>query len=87
VEVFGRIVRPGQLIHADKHGFLAIPPEDESRLLEAAVFMDGNECNTVISAARTASEVGQRETLERLAQASADFRKAAKSKFDRQGEW
>ncbi len=25
VEVFGRQIQPGQLIHADKHGFLAIP--------------------------------------------------------------
>ncbi|GAB1452703.1 hypothetical protein MASR2M47_27590 [Draconibacterium sp.] len=25
VEVFGRKVKPGQLIHADKHGFLVIP--------------------------------------------------------------
>ena len=25
VEVFGRTVQPGQLIHADKHGFLVIP--------------------------------------------------------------
>src|SRR4249920_3394309 len=28
VEVFGQRIEPGQLIHADKHGFLAIPPED-----------------------------------------------------------
>src|SRR5438093_747465 len=33
VEVFGRAVQPGQLIHADKHGFLVVPPEDERELL------------------------------------------------------
>lgn len=52
VEVFGRAVQPGQLIHADKHGFLAVPPEDETRLLDAARFMDENECRTLIPAAR-----------------------------------
>ena len=52
VEVFGRVIRPGQLIHADKHGFLAVPPEDEAGLLEATRFMDANECETVIPAAR-----------------------------------
>ena len=26
-----RKVQPGQLIHADKHGFLVVPPEDEAR--------------------------------------------------------
>ena len=87
VKVFGRTVRPGQLIHADKHGFLAIPAEDEARLLDAAIFMDGNECNTVIAAARAASQAGQAETLERLAIAGSEFRNAAQKKFDRQGEW
>ncbi|HKN53326.1 MAG TPA: RraA family protein, partial [Amycolatopsis sp.] len=43
VEVFGRRIDPGQLIHADKHGFLAIPKEDEAHLLDAARFMDNNE--------------------------------------------
>jgi hypothetical protein len=31
------------LIHADKHGFLAIPPGDEPGLLEATRFMDATE--------------------------------------------
>ncbi|MBI3119256.1 MAG: RraA family protein, partial [Candidatus Hydrogenedentes bacterium] len=43
VEVFGRGIRPGQLIHADKHGFLAIPEGEEKNLLDAARFMDPNE--------------------------------------------
>src|SRR5690606_31807815 len=52
VTVFGRKIRPGQLVHADKHGFLAVPAGEEARLLEAARFMDSNECATVITAAR-----------------------------------
>ncbi|MFM8579474.1 MAG: RraA family protein, partial [Planctomycetaceae bacterium] len=39
VSVFGRTILPGQLVHADKHGFLVIPPEDEEQLLDAAGFM------------------------------------------------
>ena len=87
VEVFGRIIHPGQLIHADKHGFLAVPFEDEGALLDAALFMDGNECNTVIAAARESSAAGQAETLDRLAQAGHQFRKAAQKRFHRDGEW
>ncbi len=51
VEVFGNQVNSGDLIHADKHGFLIIPEEDQSRILEASLFMDNNECDTVINAA------------------------------------
>jgi 4-hydroxy-4-methyl-2-oxoglutarate aldolase len=32
VEVFGCKVCPGDLIHADQHGFFVIPPEDQARL-------------------------------------------------------
>ena len=53
VEVFGCPVHPGDLIHADKHGFVVIPPEDQEHLLDAVTFMDANECNTVIAAARS----------------------------------
>ena len=55
VEVFGCPVQPGALIHADKHGFLVIPAEDQERLLDASTFADATECNTVIAAARSAS--------------------------------
>jgi regulator of RNase E activity RraA len=81
VEVFGRKVLPSQLIHADKHGFLAIPPEDEARLLDAARFMDSNECNTVIPAARGAVGLPVEEVLKQLDKARADFRTAALKKF------
>jgi len=87
VEVFGRIVQPGQLIHADKHGFLAIPGADEERLLAAAVFMDQNECNTLIPAARGDGGRSQEDLLNEIDDAGAEFGAAVKAKFGRRGEW
>lgn len=87
VEVFGQTIRPGQLIHADKHGFLAIPPEDEPRLLEAAAFMDANECRTVIAAARSASGLETAAILARMSDAARSFGAEARKKFSRTGEW
>ncbi len=81
VEVFGRKIQPGQLIHADKHGFLAVPDEDLGDLLEAARFMDSNECNTVIAAARSASGKSTQQIIKELNEASARFRQAAREKF------
>jgi regulator of RNase E activity RraA len=81
VEVFGRKIQPGQLIHADKHGFIAIPPEDEARLLDASVFMDSNECTTVIPAARGSFGLPIEETLRQMDKARAEFRAAALKKF------
>lgn len=81
VEVFGQRVTPGQLVHADKHGFLAVPDEDVPGLLEAARFMDSNECNTVIAAARTAAGLETEEVLRRLDDASAEFGRAARQHF------
>ena len=87
VEVFGRKIQPGQLIHADKHGFLVIPVEDEERLLDAAIFMDNNECNTIIAAARNSAGKSQEQILKALNDASKDFADAVKQKFGNQGEW
>jgi len=87
VQVFGQTIKPGQLIHADKHGFLAIPAEDEPGLLEASLFMDRNECETVIAAARGCAGLSTAETLQRLNEASAQFGEAAKRKFGSAGEW
>lgn len=86
VEVFGRTVQPGQLIHADKHGFLAIPGEDEAELLEAALFMDANECNTVIGAARGAHSDSE-ALLRQLDAASRAFGEATAERFGNKGEW
>lgn len=87
VEVFGRRIEPGQLIHADKHGFMAIPPEDEARLLEAARFMDTNECRTMIAAARNSSGLTKEEISRSLGQAANDFNRVAQKKFNRRGEF
>jgi 4-hydroxy-4-methyl-2-oxoglutarate aldolase len=87
VKVFGRKIKPGQLIHADKHGFLAIPDEDVDLLLDAAVFMDSNECNTIIAAARNASGKTSDQILEDLNEASKQFSNAVKEKFGKKGEW
>lgn len=87
VEVFGRKIQPGQLIHADKHGFLAVPPGEERNLLEAARFMDANECNTLIPAARGSAGSSMKETLKRIDEAGAAFGVAARKQFKRRGEW
>ncbi len=87
VEVFGRKIQPGQLIHADKHGFLAVPQEDEEKLLEASLFMDENECNTVIAAARSCAGLDSPLALEKLNEAAKAFSDATREKFNRDGEW
>lgn len=87
VEVFGCKVQPGQLIHADKHGFLVIPKEDEARLLEAAMFMDANECNTVIAAARDIAGKSTDDILKSMEEAAEQFGATSQKKFNRRGEW
>jgi regulator of RNase E activity RraA len=87
VEVFGCRVEPGQLVHADKHGFIAVPPEDEAGLLEATKFMDDNECNTVIAAARSASGMPTEALLAAFDEASAAFGQAARERFGKAGEF
>jgi 4-hydroxy-4-methyl-2-oxoglutarate aldolase len=87
VEVFGRRIEPGQFIHADKHGFLAIPFGEEKQLLAAASFMDTNECNTMISAARSAGGLTNQEILARMDKAARNFRTTTAKRFCRKGEW
>jgi len=87
VEVFGCTIRPGQLIHADKHGFLAVPKEDEAGLLEATRFMDGNECNTVIEAGLDVVGRSRQDLLKGFDRAAGEFNAAAKGRYGRGGEW
>lgn len=87
VEVFGTKIQPGQLIHADKHGFLAIPKADEEGLLEASVSMDQNECDTIIAAARSSNGLSAKQTLQAINEASYRFSEAARKRFSRSGEW
>lgn len=86
VEVFGRRVSPGQLIHADKHGFLVIPDEDQGPLLEAARFMDSNECCTLISTARNAAGKSNDQILTEIETAIEEFRRTARERFPEKGE-
>jgi 4-hydroxy-4-methyl-2-oxoglutarate aldolase len=87
VEVFGRKITPGSLIHADKHGFLVVPEEEQAGLLDAARFMDANECLTVIPAARDTAGKSTHEILDGLNAAAAKFGENVKEKFQRHGEW
>lgn len=87
VEVFGQTINPGQLIHADKHGFLAVPAADEARLLEAARFMDSNEVETVIAAARESVGQSLDDTLLALNAAGDAFSAVVRQKFGGTGEW
>lgn len=87
VEVFGCEVSHGSLIHADKHGFLVIPEEDMEGLYEAACFMDANECNTLIEAARSSTGQSTEELLKNLDAASKRSQEAIRAKFSKEGEW
>jgi 4-hydroxy-4-methyl-2-oxoglutarate aldolase len=87
VEVFGRKIQPGQLIHADKHGFLAIPFGEEKHLLEAARFMDSNECQTLIPAARGGAGKSLSTICDEIDSAAVEFKKNVRKKFARRGEW
>ena len=86
VEVFGCKVHSGQLIHADKHGFLAIPKEDEAQLLEAALFMDTNECRTKIVGPRGSTGKTFDQVLKEIDEANAAFARATRERFGRTGE-
>jgi len=81
VTVFGQNIEPGQLVHADQHGFLAIPPEDEAGLLAATAFMDANECDTLIATARAATGLPMPAAMARLEAAAEAFGSAAGERF------
>lgn len=87
VEVFGTKIGPGQLIHADKHGFIVLPEEDQAAIVEASRFMDENECATVIPAARGGAGKSYKEILGDINEAGRRFDQAAREKFKSGGEW
>lgn len=86
VEVFGTRVAPGQLIHADKHGFIAIPFGEEQALLSASIQMDINECQTVIAAARSRAGQDDEALLAEVNRAATEFGARVKHQFGRRGE-
>jgi len=87
VEVFGRGIEPGHLVHADKHGFLVVRPEDEPRLLEASRYLDSQECQTMIAAARDSSGLSAEQLLDRLDQAVTKYRRAVDARYSSTGEF
>ncbi len=87
VEVFGTTVKPGQLIHADLHGFTIIPKGAEARVLEAARFMDDHECAVLLPASRGAAGQPIKKILANLKRGDVRFGEAAHRKFGRGTEW
>lgn len=87
VKVFGTKVRPGQLVHADKHGFLVIPNEDQVGLLEAATLLDEFENETYLAAARSSAGKSNREILDSINVAGEEFGRKVKEKYGKKGEW
>jgi regulator of RNase E activity RraA len=88
VEVFGRRIEPGMFIHADKHGFLALPHEETLELLDAARAMDTFECQTLIPVARSAAGKPTPQLLQEIDSAAIEFRRLAQEKFSsKRGEW
>lgn len=86
VDVFGCTVEPGQLLHADEHGFLAVPAEDEAGLVEAVGFMDDIEVATVISAARRPYPDAE-QLMVGLVEAEVEFARQVHERFGGSGEF
>jgi len=87
VEVFGWTVKPGELIHADKHRFIVFPRQDQVQLVEAVRFMDSNECQTMIAAANNSSGLSTEETLQAIDTACDKFATNTEARFGRKGGW
>ena len=85
IEVFGRTVKPGNLIHADKHGFIVLPREDQAKLLDAVKFMDSNECQTMIAAANNNSDLSTEQRLQAIDAACQKFKMNTKERFAKKG--
>ena len=73
--------------NADEHGFLVIPQEDEKNLLEASIFMDNNECNTLIEVAKTSFGKSSEKILDSINNAGERSSKASNDKYGNKGEW
>ncbi len=86
IEVFGRTVKPGDLIHADKHGFIVLPREDQIQLLDAVRFMDSNECQTMIAAASNISDLSTEQRLQAIDAACHKFKMNTKERFAKKGK-
>ena len=81
VNVFGTDVSPGQLICADKYGFMIIPEECMDRIIDAVEFLDNNECSTLIRAARLAQFNGGQGSIGEINRAARVMGEASGEKF------
>ncbi len=86
VEAFGCRIREDALIHADKHGFLVIPEEDQKGLYDTVCFMDANECRTIIGSAGASSGKTHAQILRELDQVVEEFTRHAVDKHEQKGE-
>ena len=87
VDVFGTRIQPGQLIHADQHGFLAITADEAPKVLEATRFMDQNERKTVIPAGRRTAGKSMEDILAEIDDAASQFQRNVRKRFVTGGEW
>lgn len=82
VEAFGCTIRPGDLIHADKHGFMVIDEDDCDHLLDAVRFMDQNECDHLLELSRNAQGLPLDEFIRQYDARVTDFKKNADNFFN-----
>jgi regulator of RNase E activity RraA len=87
VEVFGTRVQPGELIHADQHGFTIIPRDAQKDLLAAARSLDDAECDALIHASRGAAGKSTKDILAAMRTGDARFGATVRRKFGRRGGW
>jgi regulator of RNase E activity RraA len=83
LDVYGTTVKPGDLIHADQHGFMCFDPEDCDHLLEASQFMDDNECKNLLSLSRNAAGLPLDKFVEEYSQRVKAFQKEARDFLDK----
>ena len=81
VSAFGVTVKPGQLIHADKHGFLVVPEEDEEKLLEASDYMDMMERKLVLVPGREGTGKHPKEIAKKMEEVCAKMNKEKVAKY------
>jgi len=86
VTVFGTEVRPGDLIHADQHGFMVIPEEDREGLPEAAAYLDAAERATLIGVV-AAHRGTPEEALPKLREAQERFGERVMARYRGRGEF
>lgn len=67
---------------------MTIPEEDQKRVFDATLFMDGNECTSVIEATQLMAGRSMSETRVALMEAERRFGAAAlQPQFGKKGEW